>query len=1035
MTPSYVVKTYYTDSECGKGAFYQSIEDFGGACFLGLSNDDNPTSVQSFVANNTALNTDDVASAPFIIVTRTYTSSENCSGNSTETTKPLQTGVCLASSDFAGASYIAEIETTATSTPSISVSGAVVIEATYSSQADCGNLAAATQINAYAADACIPSGAGHSAVFLNPLRPLRIGYLTPNCTGPGSIYDFGEALCAFDPSAASSKAAVFEITFSESPSAAESRETKPGYLSTTFFNNRTGRAYQQQFIKFDSDLCSLVYLLASDDVVAGAVDPVMSRRTYVGRVLPGSTSNLDYYYSDVYYASLSCTGPVNVSSVLVQPGLFDADKTQVSYIFPSSPVPPAFSFTGFVTSRWAQTSSCADASKIDSSYVQAVNMCFPQSYPGIASAVIINDSDQGKFFYYESGDCTGPPMKRVLGVFACQQTAGRNSISQAFTSPPSDDLLRTLYFLDVSWLLRVVVAALGSVCGLAMLALLLDLNKWSDFNSIVFALALLQICVDASFMADENRNTPQPEYFIVDAADKGSVHRFYLVYTTRYFFTIATSYTSNVLTLMVVYVVSFRKSLSLRKSRLAFVALCCAIFAISFLPTSIFVLHEYDVFDNRGTKLFAENNTSKGSTRVYNHAVNAVRYVVLASIAVNTLGLLYICLKTATRGSKDRSLRVTAEISKRLSIYPLVQVVTLAPAMWYDLQYFSSGSASDDDSYYQTKQYAAAWVLQSALTPSGGIWFFLLLLHFSPEVRARLYMRYCRLVGREHDGLGRGPASSALRVQHYIHCQSAKAKATATATATATGGSSESGSSAEAGERRVSSVRDEIPVSEQGEHEEGDSAGAGQSAQSGAEGAEGQAHKHKQKQDSVTLLPPPTLADFDEDELAAIVDGLHEKASNEGAMAGEEEARRGQGQGQAEIESRGRGQGQGQGQPLRTGQGQGGLTSRLSLGWSWRAAAGSGGTAMEQGAAGAAGASGGARGGDRGDSPPRRPGSVSEHPDSFKFDHSFFNPSGLVSLDLLMVENPLATAGSAGSGGKLGRLNVISGGVRVAESV
>lgn len=196
--------------------------------------------------------------------------------------------------------------------------------------------------------------------------------------------------------------------------------------------------------------------------------------------------------------------------------------------------PPAFSISGAVFAAWSLASDCRAGQDPVYSTVELTDVCIPGHYinnmRGSSVRVVDNLDWLSLHYYNESADCSGgravksdedrtvsclPPRQRVIMTEHSIALEKATYSRYVTSSSPLDSLLT---FFRAVWIVRIAMASLASLCGLLMLAILIDLSKWNDFNRIIFALSLTQLGFDVSCVTEPFRHSLVQEVVVISSA-------------------------------------------------------------------------------------------------------------------------------------------------------------------------------------------------------------------------------------------------------------------------------------------------------------------------------------------------------------------------------------------------------------------------------------------------------------------------------------------------------------------------------------
>ena len=487
---------------------------------------------------------------------------------------------------------------------------------------------------------------------------------------------------------------------------------------------------------------------------------------YGGQCL-GSSLEVGGFASGVSYVS---------SFVVAQsmPFQYNANEATAAMRLLSS---PALTLRGFETLYFTDESAC-DRGKPGAAYqtVYAPERCIrgDGELGGIANSSLrfVNNYNWVTMHaYVDSSDCSGPVSKiRTEANLACvaseQATTIGLAVNQVFVNPlfstfmttdPSAELLAIISEYEKLWAAKIAISAVGALCSLLMLLLIIDLKRWTDYNRILFALSLAQLCFDLCLLTSKNRDTLVMEirtarfdsggrydvdnkayesYILGDLLKNSAVNGVCLI--------------SNVLSFTVVYIVSYSRAFPLRRWSLT---IATAIILVSVVP-------------NIALYCFRRDLLSRGKTNDPNALMvfQLVQGIKALSIVLNVAAVATVAIfgmnhtRTSAKRSQTADSRkknsIADELIRRLTPYPLIQAVTQFPAVWDNYMFLpkaagmsQNGGRDSDDAFYKQPDYRACWALQYTVLPSAGLFFFVALVYHSKDIQRRFFFRLRQFSG------------------------------------------------------------------------------------------------------------------------------------------------------------------------------------------------------------------------------------------------------------------------------------------------
>ena len=425
---------------------------------------------------------------------------------------------------------------------------------------------------------------------------------------------------------------------------------------------------------------------------------------------------------------------------------------------------PAFSFDGYVTKFYTDSSSCNNNGVVLYQTVYPVGQCYlgdiEFNRTG-TSGIFYNNLDWvTQIEFDDSSECQGKHTRNrrnknqicVPYYEGTRITEGGFSLhdpfdSQYLTSSTPLDILDLLHTFKLLWRARIAISGLGACCSLLIILLIMDLKKWTDFNRILFALSVSQLCYDLTFMASKfNDAVVQELYFSSSSAYVSFIALDFIQQVS----VTATCLISNILSGIVAYIVIKSRSLQLKQYM---IPLAVLIVVIAF-PAALIM-----------TVFRVKFMIGASSNEQVDRAQQFVQSIKLVSIILNLVCVLIIVSSGFARyarsfngqGISRRNIAATAkkkasltdELVKRLIVYPVVQALTQFPTFWDQFSYqilvnniiTKNGVSQTDDNFYKRPGYRLCWILQYTFTPSAGIWFAIAFILLSKDAQRKLVAR------------------------------------------------------------------------------------------------------------------------------------------------------------------------------------------------------------------------------------------------------------------------------------------------------
>lgn len=463
-----------------------------------------------------------------------------------------------------------------------------------------------------------------------------------------------------------------------------------------------------------------------------------------------SETTFDYWavYTMKYTEVLNCNGtssveyskPLNCTSVLYA-DCKNYRATGTSYItrvVDSLTKKPQFNIKGLITSHYSTAGECAAAKNSTYQEVYALDECIPvqnvgraKEWTSIRNSFNFLSSSVKMVQYPDSVDCSGRVLNDMTHLVLLNQCGYINEgqlryLSRQNTATRGAWLSELLENLNTWWIMRTTIAALSCIAGIAMLSILLrERKKWTIYKRLIFVICFTQLMVDATFLAD-----PYSDRFQLYEVPSRDLGRIDLVLFFRYSFTTATCLTSNFMMYIVFYTIQYTRSFTLSSTKRRLVMGC--IFITSLGPALAQYLTSYFAL-NYGLSL---GISYKQHDINYEIASRVTMYTIIASVTTNVLlfSVVIFALSCTGRGIFSSTLLIR-ELTNRIIVYPLIQILTQVPASWETLIYLSNPDLAKDDAWYKTKDYIACWYLYSLLVPSAGLLFSIAFMSTDPPTR------------------------------------------------------------------------------------------------------------------------------------------------------------------------------------------------------------------------------------------------------------------------------------------------------------
>jgi len=521
-------------------------------------------------------------------------------------------------------------------------------------------------------------------------------------------------------------------------------------LTPSFINNNT-------FVFLNLTYSTIDCSGDEPSTIATRYDNDSSLFLYGGQCL-GSSLDVGGFAAGVSYVS---------SLVIAQSMPFQYNATAATAAMRLLPS-PALTLRGFETLYFTDEAAC-DRGKSGAVYqtVFATERCIrgdgELSGKANSSLRFVNNYNWVTVHAYrDSLDCSGPGTKdRTEPNLACvareQVTTIGLAVNQVFVSPlfstymttdTPAELLDLISLYQMLWPVKISISAVGAFCSLLMLLLIIDLKRWTDYNRILFALSLAQLCFDLCLLTSKNKDalvlelrTARYDSGRYDV-DPKAYESYILGELLKNSAVNAVCLISNVLSFTVVYIVSYSRAFPLRRWAWT---IATAIILVSVVPNIALYCFRRDLL-SRG-----ETNNSNLPT-----VFQLVKGIKALSIALNASAVVTVAIsglnhaRTSAKRSQTADARkkntIVDELIRRLVFYPLIQAVTQFSDLWDHYMFLPKAAGmsqnedtDSDDAFYKQPDYRACWILQYTILPSAGLFFFVAFVYHSKDIQRRFF--------------------------------------------------------------------------------------------------------------------------------------------------------------------------------------------------------------------------------------------------------------------------------------------------------
>ena len=292
-----------------------------------------------------------------------------------------------------------------------------------------------------------------------------------------------------------------------------------------------------------------------------------------------------------------------------------------------------------------------------------------------------------------------------------------------------------MYLADAYVIISLVFASISTVCTVLTLWLLHDINRWTGFAGLVYALTLSQLIYDVGFFVKP----------VLSATSNAPIFAFYLLQITG---GLATTLFTNVISYIVVVISFSLRSYDIKKN---FASIVACVSVLSVVPALLAALGETEALGNssRAVSSFAVLYYY-AIARVLSIVFNFFCYILLG-FRLRRMGWTFFPSSSSNKSSAP--VHPVCALANRMVYYPVVQVLTRLPAAWLEFGYDMS---INDDAAFEamthTDAYKTANTLYSISGPSAGIGFLIIFLVMQPAALRHLvshlhWLCCCSLLG------------------------------------------------------------------------------------------------------------------------------------------------------------------------------------------------------------------------------------------------------------------------------------------------
>lgn len=253
------------------------------------------------------------------------------------------------------------------------------------------------------------------------------------------------------------------------------------------------------------------------------------------------------------------------------------------------------------------------------------------------------------------------------------------------------------------------VNLLSFIATLTTIIIIFDMKVYNGYIYIILSLTVCELIYDASVFTVICYILPTPDYYCV------RVSTFFLDFSG-----VAACTWSNVISIVVTSTILNLKSFNIDKYyKYFFLFVTCLSFSIAMWCDSV----------SESPEALQQCNFAYFSWRIFSIALNTAAYIII-NYKLRRMNV-----------APNSSLSILA---RRFSYYPICGAITRLGASWYEAAYSFGYSSIDDDMPTAKK---VALIFYAFLTPSAGIWYFIIFLMMQPYAYNHLMQRiYCKKV-------------------------------------------------------------------------------------------------------------------------------------------------------------------------------------------------------------------------------------------------------------------------------------------------
>lgn len=292
------------------------------------------------------------------------------------------------------------------------------------------------------------------------------------------------------------------------------------------------------------------------------------------------------------------------------------------------------------------------------------------------------------------------------------------------TSPPSASYFQKFSDYLLQWYIKIGTCSLSLLGSIVVIIIIFNTPKWTDANKIIMCLSWAQLFYDLSFYSQ----CPQSEA-VLSSPLYASTLAIGLFFCR--FFSISTLLISNILSVIITYVIAYRAGLVLRR-RLPIYLAC--VFIVAIVPTLPILLIDLGILvDSADSSIRLGCMDAFLLTQLGSIVINAAAFVYFQT-RIHEINKLTCCQRGGAPEDTTSKASPLHELARRVVFYPLVQCITQGPVIWIncDRSFRRTDLTRITDDQSTQVQFRFFDYAVAVLTPLAGTLFCLVYVRFHP---------------------------------------------------------------------------------------------------------------------------------------------------------------------------------------------------------------------------------------------------------------------------------------------------------------